>query len=850
MRGLRANMVRREGNPDGPDATVAGGGTKTAPDRSGASLGPVLDSLTDALIVLSTMPVGSRTLPPIRAANRAALRLLGHPAPALEGAPATAAFARESALLDLLADVLEDGSVRERKLVLLGHEGQEIPVRVTASLLTTCEWSGVFDSCPRQQAGEPHCPDRLEGFLIVAQVVSATQRAERSRDLSYRISEMVHSAETMDDLYRSVHELLMELMPADNFSIALRGQNGSKEITFPYFVETGADSRSARRLTRCLAEYAFRRDEPLLLAGPHIQDLLARERVAVSAAPPVQWLGVPLRVGDRTTGLMVVTSYREGVRFGEEERELIRFISGQVAIAIERKRAGDERARLSSAVEHAADSIVITGPEGIIEYVNPAFETMSGFTREEAIGQTPRILKSGRHSVEFYRDIWTTLARGESWAGRLTNRRRDGTFYEVEAAFSVIRDASGRTVNYISVQHDVTHEVALEAQLRQSQKMEAVGKLAGGVAHDFNNVLSIIMGYGDLIMPHVEKDSIVAMGIEEIREAGLRAGALTRQLLAFSRRQILTTEVLSLNAVVADMEKMLRRLIVENIELVTLLDPDIGCVKADPGQIEQVVMNLAVNARDSMPHGGTLALSTGMIDLSELAADPDIEPGEYVQIVVTDTGCGMDAEVQARIFEPFFSTKEDGKGTGLGLSTVYGIVTQSGGHIAVHSRPNRGTTFRILLPMIDEELQDCDVIEGSIDEPSGEETVLLVEDEDAVRDLTREMLALSGYRVLEARDGIDALRVCGEAEDPIDLLLTDVIMPRMGGRELSQRIATESPETRILFMSGYTDAAIASEGVLEPNIAFLQKPFGLSVLMRKVRDVLDGPPWRAGVPVG
>ncbi|MEN8149698.1 MAG: PAS domain S-box protein [Planctomycetota bacterium] len=825
-------------------------GALIEPDRGSESLlERVLTSLADALFVFRP----ENGIPVLHRVNRAAERMTGLDEASLIGAPLADLLVDAHDAHDaeeLLAKVRLHGVVRDRELSLFRTGGREVPVRATLSLLTACEYSGDFESCPSRQAGKPHCPERLEGYLLVATDLSEIRRAERGRNLGYRVSELVHSAETMDDLYRSVHELLRGLMSAESFSIALFGADGPKRIAFPYSVEAGGDPQTARKITRALSDLIVRRDEPLLVTGRQVEELLHARSIAVTHVPWVRWLGVPLRVDGRVTGMIVVATDGEEDAYGEEERELLRFVSGQVAIAIERKQSADERVRLSSAVQHAADAILVTGPEGIIEYVNPAFEAMSGYTRDEVLGQTPRLLKSGRHSVDFYREIWATLSRGESWTGRMTNRRRDGSFYEVEAAFSAIRDATGRFVNYVSVQHDVTHEVALEAQLLQSQKMEAVGKLAGGVAHDFNNILSIIMGYSDLVLTEVEEDSLVATGIEEIREAGLRAGALTRQLLAFSRRQLMRPKVLDLNAVVEDTEKMLRRLIGEDVELVTKYDPDIGFVRADPGQIEQVVMNLAVNARDAMPGGGTLTLTTGTVDLRGFTTDPDLGPGEYVQLVVTDDGCGMEAEVQARIFEPFYTTKEDGRGTGLGLSTAYGILRQSDGHIAVHSRPGRGTTFRILLPLVDAELACEDVEEPLEAGMAGEETVLLVEDEDAVRDLTKEMLSLTGYRVVEAKDGVEALTVCRDAGDAIDLLLTDVIMPRMGGRELARKLAEESPDTRILFMSGYTDAAIASEGVFGRNVAFLQKPFGLSGLTRKVREVLDGPPWRAGAPIG
>jgi PAS domain S-box-containing protein len=822
----------------------------SATARANAFTRHILQSITEALLILEVPGLGDDDAEPrVVSANHAALEMLGWEETEISGAPVSAVLPRFSGLPDLFEEVGRRGSVRHQELEIRRRDGREVPVRVSGSLVTTCEWAGRWESCPKQQEGEAHCPDRAAGIVLILTDITEIRRAELSRSLTWRVSELVHSAESMEDFYRSVHEILAEFMPTENFCVMLRDEGDPNGLSFPCFVDRSGDPSAARAIAKGLADYALRRDEPLLVSGAHILDLLRRRSDRIGEPLPSQWLGVPLTKNGRVTGLMAVSSYRPDARFGEAERELLQYISGQVAMAIERKSESEERARLSSAVEHAADAIIIAGPDGVIQYVNPAFERMSGYTRDEVLGRTPRVLKSGLHGAEFYREIWSTIASGAAWTGRMTNQRRDGTLYEIDAAFSAIRDGDDRVVSYVSVQHDVTHEVALEAQLRQSQKMEAVGKLAGGVAHDFNNILSIIMGYSDLVLDEVENGGVIAMGVEEIREASQRAGALTRQLLTFSRRQIQKPGVICMNSVIEELERMLRRLIGEDIELMTDLDPMLGPVRADPGQIEQVVMNLAVNARDAMPQGGTLSIETGMISLRHggYAGDPDLDAGDYIQLTVTDTGCGMDAETRTRIFEPFFSTKEDGQGTGLGLSTVYGIVKQSGGHISVSSRPNRGAAFRILLPLVaDGELTE-EAPEPEPQENRGQETILLVEDEDSVRNLTREMLSLSGYHVLEARDGVEALHVGRTHTDRIDLLLTDVIMPRMGGRELSQRVVRDSPETRVLFMSGYTDAAIAVQDAESLDAMFLQKPFGLAALKEKVREVLDAPPWRAGV---
>jgi two-component system cell cycle sensor histidine kinase/response regulator CckA len=383
---------------------------------------------------------------------------------------------------------------------------------------------------------------------------------------------------------------------------------------------------------------------------------------------------------------------------------------------------------------------------------------------------------------------------------------------------------------------------ASEEQLRQSQKLESVGQLAGGIAHDFNNLLTVINGNSDLLLRRLD-DEKQRERVEEIKRAGERAAQLTRQLLAFSRKQILQPVVLDLNHVVPDVGKMLRRLIGEGIDLITALDPGLGQVDADPGQIEQVLMNLAINARDAMPKGGKLTIQTANVYLDEsyVRTHAAVKPGPYVMLAVSDTGHGMDAETQARIFEPFFTTKEKGKGTGLGLSTVYGIVKQSGGNICVYSEVGRGTTFKIYLPCVGEAAEPHAQAAPQSITPQGVETVLLVEDDEIVRKLAREILELNGYGVLTAADGGEALSLCEHHEGPIHLLLTDVVMPQMSGREVAERATALRPAMKVLYMSGYTDDSIIHHGVLDAGVAFLEKPFTPDAMARKVREVLDDP---------
>jgi len=509
----------------------------------------------------------------------------------------------------------------------------------------------------------------------------------------------------------------------------------------------------------------------------------------------------------------------------------------------ERKQAEEARVRLATAVEQSAESIVITDTDGTIQYVNPAFERTTGYTRDEIIGQNPRLLKSEKQDSAFYDDLWETIKRGDVWAGHFTNRKKDGSLYEEEATISPVRDASGNVVNYVAVKRDVTKEVGLETQLMQAQKMEAVGQLAGGIAHDFNNLLTAVIGYSQLALRSLDDRNPLRADIGEIEKAGIRAAELTSQLLAFSRKQVFQPKKLALNALVTDLQKMLRRLIGEDIELAAVLDLELGTVKADPGQLQQVIMNLIVNARDAMPEGGKVTIETANVDLDRdyAAQHFEVSPGAYCMLAISDNGCGMDEETRSHIFEPFFTTKGLGRGTGLGLSTVYGIVKQSGGYIYVYSEPGHGTTFQIYLPRVAELAEDEEAHREPPSLPNGDETVLLVEDEAAVRELAARVLRDHGYCVLEASDPSQALRaIDAHSADEIQLLVTDVVMPQMSGRDLAEHVAPLRPDIRVLYVSGYTDRAIVHHGVLDEGTPFLQKPFTAEALVRKVREVLDG----------
>ena len=503
--------------------------------------------------------------------------------------------------------------------------------------------------------------------------------------------------------------------------------------------------------------------------------------------------------------------------------------------------------RYRNLVENAPDVIYTLATDGTITSLNPAFETITGWSRAEWLGkQFAPILHPDDLPLGF--EFLRRTLQGESpptFELRILSKSGD---YVVGEFIATPQIQNGSVISVLGTARDITERkraeaemTALQEQFRQSQKIEAIGRLAGGIAHDFNNLLTVIKGYSQFSLIGMKESDPLRENIEEIKRASDKAADLTRQLLAFSRRQILEMRVLDLNTVLRDLDKMLHRLIGEDIELVTVFTDDLGRVKTDPGWVEQIIMNLAVNARDAIPEGGKLTIETANVELDETYARGHIavKPGRYVMLSVSDTGVGMTPEVRQQVFEPFFTTKEKGKGTGLGLSTVYGIVKQSGGNIWVYSEPGKGTTFKIYLPRVDEPLEELRRRVEVKEVPRGTETILIVEDEEDVLKLAGRILSRQGYKVLEASQGLDAFLIAEKYEDLIHLLVTDVVMPKIGGRELADRIAEIRPEIKVLYMSGYTDNAIVHHGVLREGMEFIQKPFTVEGLARKVREVLD-----------
>lgn len=640
---------------------------------------------------------------------------------------------------------------------------------------------------------------------------------------------------------QSIHILHLEDDPIDAELIQakIKGTGLASQITF---VQNRAQYDAALR------QHSY----DIILADFQLPtyDGLSALRLAQELCPDIPFIFVSGTMGEEA----VIEGLTEGATDYVLKQRLTRLVPSirralhEAENRQERKRAEEELHKLSRAVEQSASTIIITDSKGYIEYANPRLTTTSGCSVAEILNQHTRIFKSGLTSPENYKQLWETITAGKEWRGEFQNRKKNGELYWESTSISPIKNTDGVVTHYLGVKEDITERkqaeeirLKLEEQLRQAQKMESIGQLASGVAHDFNNLLTVIHGYTDLIQHKIGPGGPLTRDLEQIRRASESAATLTRQLLAFSRQQVLSPTVLDMNDLVEDLHKMLGRLIGEDIRLTTNLQTDLWAITADPGQIEQVIMNLVVNARDAMPSGGKIAIETKNMHLDESYAQTHFEVpiGPCVMLTVTDTGLGMDKSTLTRIFEPFFTTKEQGKGTGLGLATVYGIIKQSGGDITVNSEPGQGTTFNIYLPATEE--NNDTALSTHQTQPltrHSTETILLVEDNDLVRNIVHDVLQAEGYRILKTNSGAEALLIAKQLQGKIDLLVTDVVMPEMGGGELAEQLQALYPQLKVLFISGYADDTMVRHKVLTAEMEFLPKPFSPKKLASKVREVL------------
>jgi two-component system, cell cycle sensor histidine kinase and response regulator CckA len=705
------------------------------------------------------------------------------------------------------------------------------------SLIDVC-----ISAAPLIVAGRPNA------FYAHYRDISGRKRAEALSSALYRIAQKASAAQDLQQFFAATHAIVDELMSAGNFFIVIHDPE-SQSLSIPYFVDeqtSGAASATAK-LPSGLVEYVLRTGEPLLCTPEIVQQMQRRGEVQLTGKPPLHWLGVPLKVNNHVLGAIVLKSYSKHIHFTEHDRDVLNLVAQQLAAAIDRKRnelaLRRSEVRYRSLVQTAVYGIYRSSLDGRFLDVNPALIGMLGYNSASEILALDPQKDVFADPAEYTRLVDEFRRTGRMDGFEVRWKRKDDGIITVRISGRAVAGGDEPSDVLEAIAEDITERRLLEDQFRQAQKMEAVGRLAGGIAHDFNNLLMVISGYTEVLLDQLTLGHPLHAKAEAVQQASDRATTLTRQLLAFSRKQLLELKVIDVNAIVTDMERLLRPLIGEDIELTTTLAPNVGCTRADAGQLEQVIMNLVVNAKDAMPGGGKISIRTAsvILDDSYRPENTFIKNGPYVMISVSDTGQGMDRETQTRIFEPFFTTKEKNKGTGLGLSTVYGIIKQSGGYVFVQSELGRGTVFTIYFPSIDEPSEAIGNTPVSLAAAGGTETVLLVEDEDSVRQLVRETLESRGYRVLEAANGQSALTVAANHPDPIHLVITDVVMPGLNGHELVQQLLPTRQKIKVLYLSGYAQDAFSTPLAAEAQKTFLQKPFTLQSLARKVREIL-GPP--------
>jgi two-component system, cell cycle sensor histidine kinase and response regulator CckA len=687
---------------------------------------------------------------------------------------------------------------------------------------------------------------RTVAFYAIYRDISDRKRAEALSSALYRIAEKASAEQDLQQFFASIHGIVDELMCARNFSIAILDPE-SDLLSFPYFVDEQESVPAPAKPAAGLTEYVLRTGEPLLCTPELAQQMQKRGRIKLDSPPSHQWLGVPLKVNSHVLGAIVLKSYSGNTHFRERDKEILTLVSQQLAAAIDRKRNEQtlrrSELRYRSLVQSAVYGIYRASLEGRFIDVNPALIGMLGYdSAVEVLALDPQkdVFVEPREYARLVEEFRRTGGM-DGFEARW--RRKDGTSITVRISGRAVASGDEPCDVLEAIAEDISERRILEDQFRQAQKMEAVGRLAGGIAHDFNNLLMVISGYTEVLLDQLAPSHPLHTKADAIRQASDRASALTRQLLAFSRKQHLELKVIDVNAIVTNMERLLRPLIGEDVELTTNLESAVGCTRADAGQLEQVIMNLVVNAKDAMPNGGKLCIRTSSVTLDDSHGPENtfIKLGPYVMISVRDTGEGMDRETQARIFEPFFTTKEKGKGTGLGLSTVYGIIKQSGGYVFVQSELGRGTTFTIYFPRVNEPCDFLGAVPVSNAAADGSETILLVEDEESVRQLVRETLAARGYRVLEASNGNAALALAASRSDTVHLVITDIVMPGLSGHELVEQLQHARPGIKVLYLSGYAQDAFATPLAAGAQGGFLQKPFTLQSLSRKVREVLGAP---------
>ena len=781
-------------------------------------LSTLLDCARELLVILSTGGV-------VLHASASSARLLGYRPDELVGRP--------------LADFVHPDDANEMRERFRGLTALANDTRKGGCRLRSKTGEGRwFEATISNYLNNPS----VDGLVVSLLDVTSVHRMEAERQV---ISEVVHALNqtaNLDQLLERIHQALKKVLYAENCFVAL---HDPKEDTFyfPFLVDRFDTAPPPQKVGRSCTSFVFRTGRAMLIPQSEFDRLAQEGEVELVGSPSPSWLGVPLKTPTATIGVLVVQHYENENAYDIRDLEFLDSVGGHIALAIERRRS-EEALRKSESVfrllfsHNPLPTWVMDNESLQFIQVNDAAVRQYGYAAEEFSKMTMFDIRHEEKPVSA-----EVRSHGNGAAGRYEgvrkHKNKEGKVFEVEM-ISHQFDYAGRRVRLVVAQ-DISERHILEQQLRQAQKMEAVGRLAGGVAHDFNNLLMVIKGHTELLMNELPPADRLSRKIAQIDRSADRATALTKQLLAFSRMQVLQPRVMNLNGVVEDMGKLLPRLIGEDIELGIRTAPDLGAIRADASQMEQIIMNLAVNARDAMPAGGRLFIETSNEELDRTynMTHPMVQSGRYVLLAVSDTGTGMDAETQAHIFEPFFTTKEPGKGTGLGLATVYGVVKQSGGFIWVYSEVGKGTCFKIYLPRVDQPEDNGSVPLAFAEAPRGTETILLAEDEQDVREVAREFLESGGYTVIEARDGAEALHLATEHKATIELLVTDMVMPGMTGQELARRLQHQHSGLGVIYMSGYSEQTAIETVQMDAEMRLLTKPFSRSSILRAVREALS-----------
>ena len=752
--------------------------------------------------------------------------------------------------------VRNDGSPRwlQYYASLIEHEGQPVfqaaIVDITERKEAEAALLEAHDELERRV--EARTADLAQANLLLKQEVAQRQHAEetlrrRNRELAL-LNRIISTTATSRDVGTILQDVCRELAVALDLSQAaavLTDEKTGQAIVVAEF-PTGLVQPSLVGRTIAIKEnpaflQILQQERALVLDLSRDDPHLAPLRELVSCSSCISLLILPLFSEGALVGGLGLCA--KGSRpLSVQEVDLAQRVAEQVSGLLARVRLAETQHRLGTAVEQTADAVLILDNNDSILYVNPAFERATGYSLAEALGQTPGLFRSNWHEEGFYQTLHETIAAGQVWKGRLINKRKDGTLFPTDATITPLRNLAGEVVNVVATLRDVTREAQLEEQIRHAQKMEAVGQLAGGIAHDFNNLLAVIQMSSALLQRQMQPEDPLLENVLQIQSTVTRAANITGQLLNFSRREVSRQQVVDLNQLIDDLDWMLRRLVGKDIKLFKSLAQDLRPVQATPSELEQVLVNLVVNARDAMPNGGTLTLETAntVLDEAYVAENLDARPGAHVQLTVSDTGVGIEHEVKPRIFEPFFTTKKRGAGTGLGLATVSGIVKQNGGHILVDSSLGQGATFQVFLPsgegVAPQPEPKPDVVS---DRATVGQTILVVEDEELVRNLTARMLRSRGYQVHVAGSGPEALRISEQCNGRVHLLLADLHMPEMSGLEVARELQSRWPQMQVLYMSGYSATGGLVRRVLDEGALFLPKPFDQHTLLEKVQAALD-----------